>query len=142
MVTASSESMSRTPSATVRGASSSRISSRTGSSTSVSAREVEIEPKQFDQARPLLGFERLDHRAEVGFVQVADQPAQRLDVRRSDGLDHAPEIPLADGAVVVARQRSDFSFCHAGSAKLSLSQRACSLAPQDRQTINDVNCSR
>ncbi len=77
--------------------------------------EVEVDAEQFDQARPLLRFERLDHGAEVGDVQSADQPKQRVDVGCFDGLDHLAEIPLADGAIIVARQRSDFPFGHAWS---------------------------
>ena len=66
------------------------------SSTSVSARKVEVDAEQFDQARALVGIERLDDGAEIRFVQIADQPAQGFDVAGRDGLDHAAEIPPAD----------------------------------------------
>ena len=46
--------------------------------------EVEVDAQQFDQARALLRLERLDQVAEVGFVQVADQLAQRAGVGRRD----------------------------------------------------------
>ena len=42
--------------------------------------KVEIDAEQFDQARALFGIERFQHRAEIGFVQVADQAAQGRDV--------------------------------------------------------------
>ena len=37
--------------------------------------EIEIDAEQFNQARPLLGIERLDQRTHVGFMQAADQRA-------------------------------------------------------------------
>ncbi len=49
-------------------------------------REVEIDAEQFDQTRPLVGLKRFQERAEIGFVQVADQNAQ---LRYIDGLDRA-----------------------------------------------------
>ncbi len=44
--------------------------------------EIEIDAEQLDQARALFGLQCLDDGAEVGFVQAADQPAQRLGVGR------------------------------------------------------------
>ena len=118
IVTASSDSMSRTPSATVRGVSSSRISSRTMSSTSVSAVKSKSMPSKFDKARALIGLERLDHGAEIGLVQAADQPRAASRCRpASIALATWPQISLADGAVVVARQGPDFSFGHARSRR-------------------------
>ena len=66
--------MSRTPSATVCGGSSSRISSRTVSSTSVSAVKSKSMPSNSTRRGRWSGFERLEQGAEIGFVQVADQP--------------------------------------------------------------------
>ena len=36
-------------------------------------REVEVAPHQLDQARAQFRVERLDHGADIGLVQVADQ---------------------------------------------------------------------
>ena len=99
--------------------------------------KVEVDAEQFDQARAHFRFERPDHGAEIGFVQTADQPPQRLDVAGLDGCGHAAEITLADGAVVVARQCSDFSFSHAGSRRCDERLRAaCSRRPGTGQMIN------
>ena len=132
--TASSDSISRTPSATVCGGSSSRISSRTASSTSVSAVKSKSDAEQFDQARPQIGIERLEQGAEIGFVQVADQRAQGRRYRRprSPGRP-ARRIRLADRAVVVARQRRAsvlfgmflFEPCRASRGKTLKAARAC-----------------
>jgi hypothetical protein len=43
-------------------------------------REVKVDTKQFDQARPLVGLQRFQQRTEIGFVQFANQPAQRGDI--------------------------------------------------------------
>ena len=93
--------------------------------------EIEMDAEQFDQTRALFGLERLDDGAEIGLVQAADQPAQRFDVGGLDRFGHAAEISPADGAVVVARQGSDFSFGHAGSRR-AMFRAACSVAASSR----------
>ncbi len=61
---------------------------------------------QADEAVALLRIERLQHVAEVGFVQVADEAAERLAVLALGGAQHlidevGPERPLlvADGGL-------------------------------------------
>ncbi len=103
MATASSDSRSRTPSATVLAAALENFLAHRVVDFGQRG-EVEIDAEQFDQARALLRLERFQQGAEVGFVQVADQRAQRAGVGRLDRLARRCSTKVvADGAVVVAR---------------------------------------
>ena len=66
--------------------------------------EVEVDAEQRDKARALLLLQRLDQRAHIGFMQVADQPSQTGCVVRVDPARDALDESLADRAVLVARQ--------------------------------------
>ena len=98
--------------------------------------EIEIDAEQFDQARALVGVERFQQRAEVGFVQVADQNAQR---RHVDGLDGARSLGDkigADGAIFVAQRRLfDQEFGHAGSRQRRGDQEALVRSPLPSRQI-------
>ena len=83
--------------------------------------KVEVDAEQFDQTRALIGIERFEQRAEIGFVQVADQNAQ---LRHVDGLDGArglgDEIG-ADRAILVAQRRLfGYLVGHAGPRQQAL----------------------
>ena len=102
MWAASSESRSRTPSATVLGRQlfEDFLADRV---VDLGERgEVELAAQQFDEARPQVGIERLDQVAGVGLVQFADQRLQGRGVAALDRLAHAVEEFGADRAVVVA----------------------------------------
>ena len=49
-------------------------------------REVEVLSHQFDEARPQIGIERLDHRTDIGLVKVAQKLAQLRRIRAFDRL--------------------------------------------------------
>ena len=99
--TASSESSSRTTSVICSFGIDSRISLRTVSSTSVSATQSKSWPMRRDELVALLRLERLQHVAEVGFVQVADEAAQRLAVMALDRVgDLLDEIGVEDALLV------------------------------------------
>ena len=105
MATASSDSRSRTPSATVCG--------RQFFEDFLAHRvvdfgqrgEIEVDAQQFDQPRAQFRLERLDQVAEVGFVQVADQRAQRFFVARLDRAGDLFNEFGPDGAVISANGR-------------------------------------
>ena len=68
-------------------------------------REVEIGAHQLDQAGTFILIERFDQVAEIGFMQVADETAQRRRIGRFDcGADARNELG-ADRALVVAQHR-------------------------------------
>jgi peptidoglycan/xylan/chitin deacetylase (PgdA/CDA1 family) len=92
MCAASSESRSRTPSATVWADGILDLGERC---------EVELAAEQFDKARAQVGIERLDQVTGVGLVQLADQRLQGYGVAAFDGLPHVVEEFSADPAVVV-----------------------------------------
>ena len=69
MVTASSDSRSRTPSATVSGGSSSRICDAERLVELGQRGEVEVVAEEADQRGPLLRLERLEKVAEIGLVE-------------------------------------------------------------------------
>ena len=64
--------------------------------------EVEVDAEQFDQARALVGIERLQHGALIGFVQIADQRAQGLHVGGLDGAHDLLDELHTDGAILPA----------------------------------------
>ena len=119
MVTASSESRSRTPSATVAVSSSSRISSRTASSTSVRAAKSKRRAEKLDQARALIGLEGFEEVAEFGFVEVFDELLQALDLRGLDGIGGGGEEFRIELAFLVPEGRG-FGFRPIGRRKRRL----------------------
>ena len=100
--TASSESSSRTASAICSFGIDSRISLRTVSSTSVSATQSKSLPMRRTSWSRSSGIERLQHVAEVGFVQIGDERAQRRAVVPLDGVGDALDEFRAERAVLVA----------------------------------------
>ena len=105
MATASSESRSRTPSATV---SVSKLVEDFFADRVVDfgqRREVEVLPHQFDEARPQLRIERLDQVADVGLVQVADEFTQLRRIRRLDRLRNTLDKVLAHRPVRPPQRR-------------------------------------
>ena len=76
---------------------------------------IEVDAEQLDQARAALGFERFQDGAEIGFVQAADQAAQRFDVGGRDGTGDLAHEGDADRTVLGAqRRRADGHVGHAG----------------------------
>ena len=65
--------------------------------------KVEILAHQFDELGPQFGIERLDQIAGIGFVQVADETAQRRAFPVRDGVADPFDEIGADGAVLVAQ---------------------------------------
>ena len=99
--------------------------------------EVEVEAEQFDQARTLFRRERLQHGAEIGLVQVADQFAQGVGVAGLDALRDAFDEVGADGAVLCARRRrAGFLLEHAGPRRRKRLRAACTPGPAGGQIIN------
>ena len=119
MATASSDSSSRTPSATGlrRQFLEDFLAHRV---VDFGERgEVEVDAEQFDQARAQVGLERLDQGAVIGLVQIADQSAQGGRVGGIDRLSDLRDEFGADRAVVFAERRragflSGFPFSHPG----------------------------
>ena len=104
MATASSESSSRTPSATVCGGKLFEDLLADGVVDLGQRREVEIRAHQLDQARTQFRIERLDDRAGVRLMQIADELAQRAGVAGFERLDDPLDIIRAQVPVVVARR--------------------------------------
>ena len=100
--------------------------------------KVEVDAQEFDQTRALVGIERFQERAEIGFVQITDQNAQ---LRHVDGLDGArglgDEIGT-DRAIVVAQWRLlDDLVGHAGPWQQAVQRDgACTLATDAEANIN------
>ena len=63
---------------------------------------VEVVAHEADELVALFRLERLQHAAEVGFVQVGDEVAERSAVMRLDGVRDALDELGADRALVVA----------------------------------------
>ena len=97
-------SSSRTPSATVLGGNSSRISSRTASSTSVNARKSKSWPISSIRRGTQILIERLDEVADVGLVQLHDQRAQALRIVFGDGLRDLLDEVGADRPIRIAER--------------------------------------
>jgi hypothetical protein len=77
--------------------------------------EVEVDAEQFDQARAAGRLQRFQQGAEIGFVQVADQAAQRGNVGGIDRLRDLYDEIGADRAIIIAqRRRAVFVIEHAG----------------------------
>ena len=100
--------------------------------------KIEVDAEQFDQAWALVGVERFEQRAEIGFMQVADQDAQ---LRHVDGLDGArglgDEIGT-EGAILVAQRRLFGDLVgHAGPRRQALQRGGpCTLAADAEANIN------
>ena len=89
MATASSESSSRTPSATVSRRQLFEDLLADGVVDLGQRREVEVRAHQLDQARAQFRIERLEDRAGVRLMQFADKLAQRAGVACVERLDDA-----------------------------------------------------
>ena len=63
---------------------------------------VEVVAHEADELVALLRIERLQHVAEIGFVQIADERAQRLAVVPLDGLGDALDEVGVERALLVA----------------------------------------
>ena len=87
--------------------------------------EVEVDAEQFDQPRAMVGIERFQPGAEIGFVQVAHQTAQG---RRVGGVDRARDLPdkgNADRAVLGTQRRyADYFLGHAGPGRGTVKRAA------------------
>ena len=128
MVTASSESSSRTPSATVAVSSSSRISSRTASSTSVRAAKSKSRAEKLDQAGAVLGLEGFEQVAQLGFVEVLDELLQALGVRGLDGIGGGGQEFRIELAFLVPEGRGA-GFGPSGVGSGVLSSTSCMSRP-------------
>ncbi len=67
--------------------------------------KIEVDAEQFNQTRALFGLERLQHRTKIGFMQIANQGAQRRDIGRIDGAVNLCDEFGVDRALVVPHRR-------------------------------------
>lgn len=107
--------------------------------------KIEIVPQQRDQLGPLVRVERFEQVAEIGLMQFADEPAQRLRIGRFDRTANALDEFAADRSLFVAERKiGGGSACRSSGSWLEHrflpnERRACRLCGMGRpvQTMSD-----